>query len=184
MNPERQPSAERHENQAELEALGNEKLRELAETSPEAAAERPETRAERAREALDAQHNESQPEPPASGEHKAARPTFKAHLDRALNYRQTLASVQRTLSPASRSFSKAIHQPTVERVSESMERTIMRPSVTLGATWTALIVGLVFYLTAKHYGYSMSGSEMLLALVVGALLGIIFEYVLRLIRKR
>jgi len=91
------------------------------------------------------------------------------------NYRDTLTSVQNRLSPSSRAFSKVIHTPAIERSSELMERTIMRPSIVLGTTWTAFIVGLVFYLTARWYGFQLSGTDMLLALLGGALLGLTLE---------
>ena len=65
-----------------------------------------------------------------------------------------------------------------------LEKTVMRPSVTLGATWTALIVGVVFYWTARHYGFRLSGSEMILALIVGGLLGAGLEWLGFLLRRK
>jgi hypothetical protein len=99
------------------------------------------------------------------------------------NYSDTLGSVQNRLSPGSRTFSKIIHAPAVERSSELMERTIMRPSVVMGTTWTAFIVGLVFYLTARYYGFTLSGGEMLLALLGGAMLGLTLEGIWYFIRQ-
>jgi hypothetical protein len=100
------------------------------------------------------------------------------------NYSDTLGSVQNRLSPGSRTFSKIIHAPAVEHSSELLERTIMRPSVVMGTTWTAFIVGLIFYLTARYYGFKLSGGEMLLALFGGALLGLTLEGIWYFIRQR
>jgi hypothetical protein len=36
-------------------------------------------------------------------------------------------------------------------------------------------VGAIFYLTAYHFGYMLSGSELLFSFVVGALIGILLE---------
>jgi hypothetical protein len=52
---------------------------------------------------------------------------------------------------------------------------VARPSVAAGATWTALIVGAVFYFTARHYGYMLSGSELLFSFVAGAVIGLAVE---------
>jgi hypothetical protein len=159
---------------ADLEAARSEKLTELAEAFKDAdPADHAEKRAEKAREVIKRQ--EIKPEPVAAPETATPISRPLAFLDHHLNYRQTLASVQRKLSPASRSFSKVIHTPVVEKTSEVLETTIARPSVMLGTTWTALIVGTSFYLIARHYGYALSGSELLFSFIVGALLGIVGE---------
>jgi hypothetical protein len=90
-------------------------------------------------------------------------------------YNETLASLQNRMSPSSKAFSKLIHNPAVEHTSSILESTIMRPSVVMGTTWTALIVGVIFYVTARVYGFKLSGSEMLLALLGGAVLGLALE---------
>lgn len=166
--------------QAEINELGRERLEELA-TNPEAAAEHQEQRAEQAREAIE---HHAEPEPQPTNPTEPVRPTFAAKLDHVLNYTQTVASVQRRLSPVSRSFSKLIHTPAVEATSEALEATVMRPSVITGALWSAAIVGLVFYLVARHYGFALSGFEMLAALIGGAVLGLLIEGAGRLMRRR
>jgi hypothetical protein len=182
MQPERapQPIESNERSKAELEALGNEKLRELAEQSAERPDDNPDKRLEQARENLKAQ--EVAPEPPASGE-QAKPATFVSKLDRFVNYSQTLASVQRRLSPASRSFSKVIHAPAVEKASEALEKTIMRPSVTLGATWTALVLGFLVYFTSRHYGWQMSGFELIGSLIIGGFLGFVIEKLYHTVRR-
>jgi hypothetical protein len=151
--------------------------------TPEAAEKDAAERAKAARELLN--KHEAQPEPPAETESVAEPPSgFAARLDQVFNYHDTLASVQRKLSPASRSFSQVIHAPAIEKASEVMEGTVMRPSLVTGATWTAFLVGLIFYLTARYYGFALSGSEMLAALVGGAILGLILEGLARLVRRR
>jgi hypothetical protein len=183
MRPENEPRpVENERNQAELERLGNERLKELAETSPEKSVENQSERAEQARKTLS--KHEKAPEPMPTVDREAPGTNLAATLDRVLNYRQTLASVQQRLSPVSRSFSKVIHNRTVESTSEVLEHTIMRPSVALGATWTALIIGLTFYLVAHYYGYRLSGFEMIGALIIGGILGIVLEAILHLFRKR
>jgi len=96
-------------------------------------------------------------------------------LNQDNTYNETLASLQNRMSPTSKAFSKLIHTPAVEHTSSILESTIMRPSVVMGTTWTALIVGVIFYVTARVYGFKLSGSEMLLALLGGAVLGLALE---------
>jgi hypothetical protein len=172
--------SERHEKiDHELEEAGREqieKLRHNGEHEPDNASER----AEAAREVI----NKPEPAPEPEPSPEAAAPKIRIpFLDHKLSYSDTMRSMQRHLSPASRSFSKVIHSPLVEKTSEALEKTIARPSVTLGATWTALIVGSVFYLTAYHYGYMLSGSELLFSFIVGALIGILIEAALQAFRR-
>lgn len=174
-------SPERKSDNSEIEKLGAERLKELSEKSGEKPAVDSEKRVEAAREKLTIQEVIAE-EPVAKETGNDA--SFIKRLTHGLNYADTMASVQRRLSPRSRSFSKVIHAPIVEKTSAALEKTVMRPSVTLGATWTALIVGIIFYWTARHYGFRLSGSEMILALIVGGLLGAGVEFISFSLRKR
>lgn len=180
------PKHEQNERSNELEAARAEKLAELQTNRTEKdPADTGEKRAEQAREAIKQQElkHDTEPEPATPAESKSAAPILP-FLDHHLNYVQTIASVQRKLSPVSRSFSKVIHTPVIEQVSEKLETTVARPSVLLGTTWTALIVGTIFYLTARHYGYALSGSELLFSFIVGGLLGLVVEGLWRTLKRR
>ena len=165
ITPEQSPAA------ADLEAARAEKLAELNEAFKDAEpTQSPEKRAEKAREII---QREAKPQAPAP---EQAAPVNRPHyFSHHLNYAQTLASVQRRLPNLSRKFSQVIHTPIIEKTSEALETTVARPSVLLGSTWTALIVGAIFYLVARHYGYSLSGSELLFSFIVGALFGLVGE---------
>lgn len=163
---------------AELETAAREQLENLRHHEAQEA-DNPDRRAEAAREVIHRQEQQPAPEqPPAAETHH--KPRHLQHiLDPRLNYAHTLASLQRRLKPAQRAFSKVIHAPVVERTSEALEKTVARPSVTAGAGWTAFVVGLIFYLTARRYGYSLSGSEIVLSFFVGGLLGFVLEWLWR-----
>jgi len=188
MSSERQTQSGEHNEQsnADLESLAAERKSEILKAASEVEqgpADHAEKRAEQARETIDRQDLE--PEPANTSEDESG-PVSRIHqvLNHHLNYTQTLASVQRKLGPVSRGFSQVIHTPIVEQTSEALENTVARPSVLLGTTWTALIVGSIFYLTARHYGYTLSGSELLFSFVVGALLGLILEGVWNAFKRR
>lgn len=183
MSAEHGPKApEKSSENQELQKLGSERLDQLAEANTEKPSQDNEKRAEAARESLRKQ--EVQPEPVTNAGEKASQASFIKRISHGLNYSDTIASVQRRLSPRSRSFSKVIHAPAVEKTTAVLEKTVMRPSVTLGATWTALIVGSIFYWSARHYGFRLSGSEMILALIVGGFLGAGIEWFGHLFRQR
>lgn len=176
------PSQETKDSTRQLELTAESRLEELrqqAETGQEA--DRPDQRAEQAREVINKQEKTPEP-PPAPETTPTPIPKLPAFNPRD-NYAETLASMQHKLRPLSRSFSKVIHAPIVEKTSEILEKSIARPSVTVGATWTALVVGAVFYFTARTFGYALSGSEMLLSFIAGGIVGVLLEGVWRLIRR-
>ncbi len=177
------PSDNHERSQAEVDAAAAERLEEL-KANPEQTTEHAETRAEAAREVINKYEEAPEPAPAETEAAEPAAPRFMAHLDRAVNYRDTMTSMRRHLSPVSRAFSKVVHAPIVEKISEPLEKTVMRPSLVAGATWSAAIVGLIFYLTARLYGFSLSGSEMLAALLAGAVLGLVIEGLTRGLRRR
>ncbi len=175
--------AERLNEQNEsLEALKDaEQLKapERHETSTEHSQEKQHEQLETARHKL-----EQAPEPAAKASEHDHRPSHHpTTLDKEAAYHDTLRSLQRHLSPASRRFSKVIHSPAVEKTSEVVGATVARPSVTLGATTTALIVGGFLYFTARAYGFALSGSELLLSLIIGGILGLLVEGVAKLFKR-
>ncbi len=186
--PQHSEHGEHHKDTAELNS--SEQL-EHAQRHVEAMAKSGETdsadrRAEQAREIIHKREHgpEPSPAPAAESEQSHARPSFTHLLNPKLNYTETLASIQHRLTPMSRSFSKVIHAPAIEKTSEALEKTVARPSVTAGATWTALIIGSIFYFTARRYGYTLSGSEIELSFVIGAVFGLFIEWLWRTFIRR
>jgi hypothetical protein len=154
---------------AELERMAAERLKSL-----ERAGERPESKEaaiETAREQL------QRVERPAATEVvPTSEPVAPAGvLTKAANYRQTMTSLRHRMKPAARSFSQFIHQPTMEAASEAVGKTVLRPSVSLGATTAAVVFVGFLYFYARHYGFLLKGSEVWIALLVGGLVGLIIE---------
>lgn len=161
-----------------------EKAVEASKENIEQSAEKPEQQAERAHEARSKIEKQAE-QPPANEEKAPDKPAHRpTRLDKEVAYKHTLSSLQRQLDPVSRSFSKVIHHPVVDKASEVAGKTVFRPSVTLGATVTALLlVGLV-YVVARNYGFALSGSELPLALVAGGLLGFAIEIAAKLLKRK
>jgi len=124
------------------------------------------------------------PEVKPHHEHERRAPSPPGRKEKEQTYKHTLSSVQRELPTRfSRSFSKVIHQPIIEKASDITGKTIFRPSLMLGMTLGALIGGSAFYLLAKRYGFPISGSEFLLFGLFGALLGLAGEGLRYLFKK-
>ncbi|MES2631179.1 MAG: hypothetical protein V4611_04440 [Patescibacteria group bacterium] len=92
------------------------------------------------------------------------------------NYKKEMAKLQAELPPAQRNFSKVIHNPVVEKTSEVVGSTIARPNAVLAGAIVAFFAVLVVYLTAKHFGYVLSGFETIGAFIVGWVLGILYDF--------
>jgi membrane-bound ClpP family serine protease len=170
---ERQPRVD-----SELERMAGERRRDL-ERNAELTNERPEQTAESAREKI--KHLEQMR--PAAESASKAEGDQPPVLTKAANYRQTMTSLQHRMKPAARSFSRFIHKPLVDSTSELVGKTVLRPSVTLGATSTAVLATLFLYIYSRWYGITLRGSEVWLALLIGAVVGIVAEGVWKLLRS-
>lgn len=104
-------------------------------------------------------------------------------FSQAANYRQTMVSLQHRMKPAARSFSKFIHTPVIEKTSEVVGQTVLRPSVSLGATTTAVVVTGFVYLYARSQGFVMRGSVVWIALIVGGIAGLLLEGAYRMVQR-
>lgn len=96
--------------------------------------------------------------------------------DRKQAFDKTMQTVQSQLPAPSRAFSKFIHHPVVEKVSDAAGNTIARPNAILSGSLAALILTLAIYFVARRNGYPLSGTEMIAAFVVGWAVGNIIDY--------
>ena len=162
----------------ELEKVASERLRSLERSSEHEAGHKQEA-LEAAREQLKQVEPEQSPIETAA----VAEPVMHRVLTKTENYRQTMITLRHRMKPAARSFSKVIHAPAVEAASEVVGKTVLRPSVSLGATTTALLLTGFIYLYARAYGFELRGSEIWLTLIVGAIIGLLGEGVYKTYRR-
>ncbi len=110
--------------------------------------------------------------------HQAAR--HNAHrfqgTEREASFEQTMEEVRYDLPRSTRGFSRFIHTPTIERLSEVLGNTIARPDALLAGGISAFVVVLGLYLYAKYAGFSLQGSETIVAFIIGWLLGVLFDF--------
>ncbi len=69
-----------------------------------------------------------------------------------------------------------IHNPVVEKTSEVVGATVARPNAILAGALVAFFAVLAVYLTAKHFGYVLSGFETIGAFIVGWVIGILYDF--------
>lgn len=165
-----------------------ENARELERSAGEverSAAEKLEERAERAveqqHEGIDEAHRkaleQAETSQTAETEKPAASETPRQITkdDRAASYQKTMKKMQSELPPASRTFSKVIHNPAVEKASEAIGNTVARPNLIIAGALGA-IASVIVYFVARHYGYVLSGSETIILFGCGWVIGAIIEY--------
>lgn len=128
-------------------------------------------------EELDKQHTRGEKKP----EHRATHigETMKHH-----GYTQTMKKVQRQLPPTQKRFSKIIHNPAVEQVSNVGGQTIARPSGLLWGGIFSVIANLLVIVVFRYYGYEYNYLIGILSFVGGFCFGLLLEGLLRTTSKK
>jgi hypothetical protein len=99
------------------------------------------------------------------------------------SYQKTMSRVRSRLSKPEQAFSKAIHSPLIESASNSLGKTIVRPSGVLGGGLAALAGSAFLLYSASYFGYSYNYTAFFLLYAAGFLLGIAVEAVVKLFRR-
>jgi hypothetical protein len=99
-------------------------------------------------------------------------------------YKRTLKHIQQRLPKTARSFSKLVHSPTIESLSEVSSKTVARPSGLLGGSIGAFVGSAVLLYTTNHYGFRYNYSLFLLLFVGGFIAGLGLEFLVWLVWRR
>ena len=92
-------------------------------------------------------------------------------------YHKTLKTIQKEMTPASRTFSKVIHNPVVEKTSEVVGSTVARPVPIFAGSLSALVLTAIVYSVAKYYGYVLSGFEWIATFIIGWVIGMLIDWI-------
>ena len=111
------------------------------------------------------------------------RPQFIDKAIKMLRMHKNLDYVQSKLKPAEKRFSKAIHQPLVQLVSELGAKTVARPSGLLGGGLVAFIGSAGYLWLTRSYHLPYNYGFFFLFFLGGFLLGLAGEYGLALLHK-
>lgn len=109
-----------------------------------------------------------------------------AHYDQAdklHSFNTTMHHTRRQLFAAERSFSKILHQPALEKISDVTSKTIARPSGILGASLVTFVGLFLTYGTARFAGFELSGSEMPVFITIGFFAGLFTEWLFKAARS-
>ena len=99
-------------------------------------------------------------------------------------YKTTMRRVRSHLKPTARAFSKLIHQPTVDAVSEVGAKTIARPSGILGGGFVALIGSCFVLFMARRYGFRYNFFVYIGFLLIGFVLGLAIDLLVHSLHRR
>ena len=175
------------ENKAEKE-LSPEQLEGYlkAEAAVERAAEKPQiengeqavekAKIEALKEAISVEKGSAEKKKKANDSPAGRRHGVVSKKEQKASYTQHMKKLQAELPPVQRGFSKIIHNPVVEKTSEAIGSTIARPNAILAGAVVAFFAVLIVYLTAKHFGYVLSGFETIGAFIVGWVLGVLYDF--------
>jgi hypothetical protein len=100
------------------------------------------------------------------------------------SYDRTMKQVRSKLPVAERSFSKLVHQPVINSVSELSGKTALRPSGVLGGSICAFLGSLGLLWAAKTYGFTYNYLVLFFFFVGGFFLGLLLEAVIRLFFRK
>lgn len=98
-------------------------------------------------------------------------------------YRKTLHKAQTHLRGPEKAFSKVIHKPAVERVSDIGAKTVARPGGLLLGGITAFVASIVVLFIAKRSGFTYNYLLFLIVFAGGYLLGVVLEAIIGAFRK-
>lgn len=105
----------------------------------------------------------------------ATRPTVRD--DRESSYAETLDHMRKELPRPTRTFSKFIHHRLIEQASEIIASTIARPNAILAGGVTAFLATLALYSYARFAGFSLQGSETIIAFLIGWTAGLLYDLI-------
>lgn len=97
--------------------------------------------------------------------------------EKKASFDKHMKDVQAEMSAPQRVFSKFIHAPVVEKASEAVGSTVARPNAILAGSVVAFVLVLGVYVTAKTFGYVLSGFETIAAFIVGWIIGLLYDYI-------
>ncbi len=99
-------------------------------------------------------------------------------------YQKTIKQTQKHLNKPERAFSKTIHNPIVERVSEVGAKTVARPSGILFGGLFSFIFSLITLMISKHIGFKYNYLIFILVFVSGYFCGLLIELLYKNLRSK
>jgi len=112
------------------------------------------------------------------------RPNPKTDKERNSVYKTELKKIQKDMPIVQKVFSKVIHNSSVEKISETSQNTIFRPSALIAGSIAGLTLGILVYVIAIINNYSLGNLEIFAFAILGAMIGLVIEYIAKSLRHR
>lgn len=168
----------REKNAEKLKEAGNENRVELEKQLEKNAERSGETNPDDARhevERITAEAEKAEEQKRSSNAEKDDQKQITKH-DIDTKYKETMKNMQSQLNAPSRTFSKVIHNPVIEKTSDAIANTVARPNLVISGALGA-IASVVVYIIARTYGYELSGFETIGLFILGWAIGAVIEYI-------
>lgn len=172
-----QPGPERSAETADAAGEQLKKLHEQLEKKSESSEKKGETIESARRNTEAAFSRESGKETRGGGEPTAGGVTHASKRQRKDSYTSTMKQIQSEMSAPARTFSKVLHNKTVERTSDIIGSSAARPNAVLAGSVMATFLTLFVFLVAKQYGYRLSGFETIGTFFLGWMIGLLYDYI-------
>jgi hypothetical protein len=101
---------------------------------------------------------------------------------RKVTLNNTMARIRRQLPGPEKTFSKVIHQPVIDKVSEITGKTIFRPIGFMLGAMIGLVGSSVVLFLSRHYGFKYNYITFFAFFIIGLVLGMVLEILARLMR--
>jgi hypothetical protein len=99
------------------------------------------------------------------------------HSLKASAYERILTKTHQKLPKTAQTFSKVVHNPTVDKISEISAKTVARPSGFLGGSICAFLGSLIVYYSASRSGFKYNYLLLFLLFIAGYIIGSILELI-------
>lgn len=175
MNNERQPTSPEYQAPTPEVSKDHERLKNDLERAAELSRDK-EQSPDSVRHEIEQIKVEREKHPEKEVARASAERPANTKSSRQKAYKTIMKQTQEELSAPSRAFSKLIHNPAVEKVSEAFGATVARPNAVLSGAAFSFLLTLGVYLVARMNGYPLSGTETIAAFIGGWGLGLIFDF--------
>lgn len=99
-------------------------------------------------------------------------------------YKATIRSSRDSLNSFEKIASKLLHVKVIDQITNLLDTTVFRTTPLLIAMSSAITVGLLLLAVCYTFGYRVSSMEiMIYILILGFVVGAVFEYVRALVKK-
>lgn len=100
------------------------------------------------------------------------------------SYRRSLKKIRTNLNVPERAFSRVVHQPAIDAVSNAAAKTVARPSAFLGGSIGALVGSAILLYVSRHNGFTYNYAVIFFLFIGGFFVGALIELLAKALFRR